>query len=97
MLIIYDEHIEASYMIIIYDHHDRDLEPGRGRDIGPRRSLDMGLGRDRHWDRGPGHLRIPSTLPVTRKGESLTFLDHSPFAFSFLTINFSLGGVRLRL
>ena len=46
-------------MIIIYDHHDRDLELGRDRDIGPRPSLDMGLGRDRHWDMGPGPLRIP--------------------------------------
>ena len=49
-------------MISIYDHHDRDPEPGRDRDIGPRRSLDMGLGRDRHWDMGPGHLRIPSIV-----------------------------------
>ena len=49
-------------MIIIFDHHDREQEPGRDRDIGPRRSLDMGLGRDRHWDMGPGHLRIPSSV-----------------------------------
>ena len=62
MLIIYDDHIEASYMIIIYDHHDRDLEPGRDRDIGPRRSLDMGLGRHRARNMGPGHLRIPSVV-----------------------------------
>ena len=53
MLIIYDDHIEASYIIIIYDHHDRDLQPGRDRGIGPSRSLDVGLGLDP--DRDMGH------------------------------------------
>ena len=62
MLIIYDDHIGSSYMIIIFDHHDREQEPGRDRDVGPRRSLDMGLGRDRDCTLGPGHLRIPSSV-----------------------------------